>query len=62
LQGGGPVLDFSPKDTATVNGYFKRADIKILLTAEQRYAVCLGKPTIIKDAKIKMLTQLNYTL
>jgi SecD/SecF fusion protein len=37
-QGGGPVLDFSPKDTATVNGYFKRADIKILLTAEQRYA------------------------
>jgi SecD/SecF fusion protein len=31
-------LDFSLKDTATVNGYFKRADIKILLTAEQRYA------------------------
>ncbi|MES2240117.1 MAG: protein translocase subunit SecDF [Bacteroidota bacterium] len=38
-QGGGPVLGlFSPKDTATVNGYFKRADIKILLPAELRYA------------------------
>jgi SecD/SecF fusion protein len=23
-QGGGPVLGLSPKDTATVNGYFKR--------------------------------------
>ncbi|MFT5252838.1 MAG: SecD/SecF fusion protein, partial [Flavobacteriales bacterium] len=34
-QGGGPVLGlFSPKDTATVNGYFKRADIRILLTAD----------------------------
>jgi SecD/SecF fusion protein len=44
----------SPKDTATVNGYFKRADIKILLTAEQRYAKFVwGKPTIIKDAKDK---------
>jgi SecD/SecF fusion protein len=54
-QGGGPVLGlFSPKDTATVNGYFKRADIKILLTAEQRYAKFVwGKPTIIKDAKDK---------
>ena len=54
-QGGGPVLGlFSPKDTATVNAYFKRADIKILLTADQRYAKFVwGKPTIIKDAKDK---------
>ena len=54
-QGGGPVLGlFSPKDTATVNGYFKRADIKILLGADQRYVKFVwGKPTIIKDAKDK---------
>ncbi|MEO8254425.1 MAG: protein translocase subunit SecDF [Flavobacterium sp.] len=37
-QGGGPVLGlFSPKDTAVINGYFKRQDIKILLPAELRY-------------------------
>jgi SecD/SecF fusion protein len=35
-QGEDQFWTFSPKDTAT-NGYFKRADIKILLTAEQRY-------------------------
>jgi SecD/SecF fusion protein len=54
-QGGGPVLGlFSPKDTATVNSYFKRADIRILLTADQRYAKFVwGKPTTIKDAKTK---------
>ena len=54
-QGGGPVLGlFSPKDTATVNAYFKRADIRILLGADQRYAKFVwGKPTIIKDAKDK---------
>lgn len=54
-QGGGPVLGmFSPKDTAVVNGYFKRADIKILLPAEQRYAKFVwGKATTIKDAKDK---------
>ena len=54
-QGGGPVLGlFSPKDTATVNGYFKRQDIKNLLPADQRYVKFLwGKLTIIKDAKDK---------
>ncbi len=54
-QGGGPVLGlFSPKDTATVNSYFKRADIRILLTADQRYAKFVwGKPTTIKDTKAK---------
>lgn len=52
-QGGGPVLGlFLPKDTATVNGYFKRQDIRNLLAADQRYAKFLwGKLTIIKDAK-----------
>ena len=54
-QGGGPVLGlFSPKDTAVVNGYLKRADIKILLAGDQRYAKFVwGKPMIIKDAKAK---------
>jgi SecD/SecF fusion protein len=28
-QGGGPVLGLFSKDTATVNGYFKRQDVKI---------------------------------
>jgi SecD/SecF fusion protein len=37
-QGGGPVLGlFSPKDTATVNGYFKRQEVRNLLSADQRY-------------------------
>ncbi|WP_367754647.1 protein translocase subunit SecDF [Flavobacterium sp. WC2421] len=54
-QGGGPVLGlFSPKDTATVNGYLKRADIRVLLAADQRYAKFVwGKLTTIKDAKAK---------
>ena len=54
-QGGGPVLGlFSPKDTAAVNGYLKRADIKILLAADQRYAKFVwGKLMTIKDAKDK---------
>ncbi|MGO4905925.1 protein translocase subunit SecDF [Flavobacterium sp. W20_MBD1_R3] len=54
-QGGGPVLGlFSPKDTATVNGYLKRADIRILLAADQRYAKFVwGKPLTIKDDKAK---------
>jgi SecD/SecF fusion protein len=54
-QGGGPVLGlFSPKDTATINGYFKRQDIKNLLSADQRYAKFVwGKLTTIRDAKDK---------
>src|SRR6187431_512796 len=54
-QGGGPVLGlFAPKDTATINSYFKRADIRILLAGEQRYAKFVwGKPTTTKDAKDK---------
>jgi SecD/SecF fusion protein len=54
-QGGGPVLGlFSPKDTAAVNGYLKRADIRILLAADQRYAKFVwGKPLTIKDDKAK---------
>jgi SecD/SecF fusion protein len=54
-QGGGPVLGmFSPKDTAVVGGYLRRADIRVLLTPEQHYAKFVwGKPTTLKDAKGK---------
>ena len=54
-QGGGPVLGlFSPKDTAVVNGYLKKANVRILLAGDQRYAKFVwGKPMIIKDAKAK---------
>jgi SecD/SecF fusion protein len=38
-QGGGPVLGlFSPKDTATVNGYFKRQELEISVS---RTALCM---------------------
>lgn len=54
-QGGGPVLGlFAPKDTATVGGYLRRADIRVLLAADQHYAKFVwGKPSTIKDAKGK---------
>lgn len=38
-QGGGPVLAVvSPKDTAAINGYLKRPEIRNLLPADKRYA------------------------
>ena len=54
-QGGGPVLGlFAPKDTAVVGEYLRRADIRVLLPGDQRYAKFVwGKPTKIKDAKSK---------
>ncbi|HEX8575644.1 MAG TPA: protein translocase subunit SecDF [Flavobacterium sp.] len=54
-QGGGPILGiFSVKDTATINGYFKRPDIKILLDANTKYAKFVwGKPTVTTDEKTK---------
>ncbi len=54
-QGGGPVLGlFSPKDTAVVGGYLRRADIRVLLAPDQHYAKFVwGKPTVIKDEKGK---------
>ncbi|MBB1192324.1 protein translocase subunit SecDF [Flavobacterium sp. SOK18b] len=56
-QGGGPVLGlFSPKDTATINAYFKRQDIKILLPATLTYAKFVwGKPLNITDDKQKQI-------
>ncbi len=54
-QGGGPVLGmFSPKDTAVVGGYLRRADIRVLLAPDQKFARFVwGKPTTLKDAKGK---------
>jgi SecD/SecF fusion protein len=52
-QGGGPVLAvFSPKDTAVINGYLKRQDIRNLLQGDQRYAKFIwGKSEVFKDDK-----------
>ena len=54
-QGGGPVLVIaSPKDTATINGYFKKSEIRSLLPADKRYAKFVwGKPNIKVDEKTK---------
>jgi SecD/SecF fusion protein len=53
--GGGPVLAIvAPKDTAAINGYLKRQDIRALLPPDMRYAKFVwGKPTITKDDKGK---------
>ncbi|RYJ38504.1 Bifunctional preprotein translocase subunit SecD/SecF [Flavobacterium anhuiense] len=55
VQGGGPVLGyFAPKDTAAINDYFKRPEIRVLLAADQHYAKFVwSKPTTIKDPKAK---------
>ena len=60
-QGGGPVLAlFSPKDTAAVNGYLKRQDIRNLLQGDQRYAKFVwGKPETLKDDKGKEIESLQ---
>ncbi|MCX6171454.1 MAG: protein translocase subunit SecDF [Flavobacterium sp.] len=54
-QGGGPVLVIaSPKDTATINGYLKRSEIRSLLPADKRYAKFVwGKPNVKVDEKTK---------
>ncbi len=48
-QGGGPILGVvAPKDTAVINSYLKRQDIRSLLPAEMRFAKFVwGKPTTI---------------
>jgi SecD/SecF fusion protein len=53
--GGGPVLALvAPKDTAAVNGYLKRADIRAMLPADKRYAKFVwGMPQVNKDDKGK---------
>ncbi|MBC7525630.1 MAG: protein translocase subunit SecDF [Flavobacterium sp.] len=54
-QGGGPVLGIvSAKDTAKVNSYLKRADIRVLIPADKRFVKFVwGKPNVTKDEKTK---------
>jgi SecD/SecF fusion protein len=54
-QGGGAILAIvDPKDTASINSYFKRQDIRNLLPADKRYAKFVwGKPSINVDEKTK---------
>ena len=54
-QGGGAILAIvDPKDTASINSYFKRQDIRNLLPADKRYAKFVwGKPSIRVDEKTK---------
>ena len=51
--GGGPILGVvEPKDTAVINSYLKRQDIRVLLPSDKRYAKFVwGKPTSIIDEK-----------
>jgi SecD/SecF fusion protein len=58
-QGGGPVLVIAnPKDTAVINGYLKRQEIKALLPADKRYAKFVwGKPNVKIDEKTKKETE-----
>lgn len=58
-QGGGPILVVaSPKDTATINGYLKRTEIRNLLPADKRYAKFVwSKPDVKVDEKTKKETE-----
>ncbi|MCF6130437.1 protein translocase subunit SecDF [Flavobacterium sp. AS60] len=58
-QGGGPVLVIaSPKDTATINSYLRRPEIRNLLPADKRYVkFAWGKPTVNVDEKTKKETE-----
>ncbi|RZJ65095.1 MAG: protein translocase subunit SecDF [Flavobacterium sp.] len=53
--GGGPMIVMvAPKDTAAINGYFKRQDIRLLLPADKRFAKFVwGLPEVNKDDKGK---------
>ncbi len=54
-QGGGPVLGVvSVKDTAKINSYLKRADIRALIPADKRFVKFVwGKPVVAKNDKTK---------
>jgi len=58
-QGGGPVLVVaSTKDTAVINGYLKRPEIRSLLPGDKRYAKFVwGKPDVKVDEKTKKETE-----
>ena len=58
-QGGGPVLVIaSTKDTATINSYLKRPEIRSLIPADKRYVkFAWGKPDVKVDEKTKKETE-----
>jgi SecD/SecF fusion protein len=57
--GGGAILAIvNAKDTAAINGYLKRSDIRALLPADKRYAKFVwGKPSSQIDEKTKKETE-----
>ena len=59
-QGGGPVLGLvAVSDTAKINSYFKRQDIRALIPADKRFVKFVwGKPTESIDEKTKKVTEL----
>jgi SecD/SecF fusion protein len=52
---GGTLGYFSPKDTAVIGSYFRRADVRILLAGEQRYAKFVWGIPEEMDVKDKQL-------
>ncbi|MBP6557535.1 MAG: protein translocase subunit SecDF [Flavobacterium sp.] len=57
--GGGPVLAIAnTKDTAVINGYLKRQEIRSLLPGDKRFAKFVwSKPTTVVDEKTKKETE-----
>jgi SecD/SecF fusion protein len=55
IRNAGPIIAAAePKDTATINGYFKRPEIRNLLPADKRFAKFVwGKPVVNVDEKTK---------
>ena len=58
-QAGGPILGIvAVSDTAKINSYFKRQDVRVLLQADQRFAKFVwGKPTESVDEKTKKVSE-----
>ena len=54
-QGGGPVLGIvATKDTAKINAYFKRPEVRALIPADKRFVKFVwGKPNVTIDEKTK---------
>jgi SecD/SecF fusion protein len=57
--GGGPILGIvKAKDTAKINEYLKRADVKALIPADKRFAkFAWSKPNVKVDEKTKKSTE-----
>lgn len=59
LRNAGPIIAAAaPKDTAAINGYLKRPEIRNLLPADKRFAKFVwGKPVVNVDEKTKKETE-----